>query len=60
MDALRNGLKEIEIILKVIKATNKIDYLKKEYDNFSRVMHDYTDAKSGFMVWKGAMEEKLC
>jgi superfamily II DNA or RNA helicase len=59
MDALRNGLKELEIILNEIKATSKIDYLKKEHDNFSRVMHDYSDAKSGFVVWKGAMEEKL-
>jgi superfamily II DNA or RNA helicase len=59
MDALRNGLKEIEIILNEIKATSKIDYLKKEHDNFSRVMHDYSDAKSGFVGWKGVMEEKL-
>lgn len=59
MDALRSGLKEIEIILNEIKATSKIDYLKKEHDNFSRVMHDYSDAKSGFVAWKGAMEEKL-
>ncbi len=59
MDALRNGLKEIEIILNEIKATSKIDYLKKEHDNFSRVMHDYSDAKSGFVVWKGSVEEKL-
>jgi superfamily II DNA or RNA helicase len=59
MDALRNGLKEIEIILNEIKATSKINYLKREHDNFSRVMHDYSDAKSGFVVWKGAVEEKL-
>jgi superfamily II DNA or RNA helicase len=59
MDALRNGLKEIEIILNEIKATSKIDYLKKEHDNFTRVMHDYGDAKSGFVGWKGVMEEKL-
>jgi superfamily II DNA or RNA helicase len=59
MDALRNGLKEIEIILNEIKATSKIDYLKREHDNFSRVMHDYSDAKSGFVGWKGVMEEKL-
>jgi superfamily II DNA or RNA helicase len=59
MDALRNGLKEIEIILNEIKATSKIGYLKKEHDNFSRVMHDYSDAKSGFVFWKGGMEEKL-
>ena len=59
MDALRNGIKEIEITLNEIKATSKIDYLKTAHDNFSRIMHDYSDAKSGFVQWKGALEEKL-
>ena len=59
MDALRKGLKEIETILNDIKATSKLDYLRKEHDNFSRVIHDYTDVKSGFTAWKGMLEEKL-
>ena len=59
MDALRQGLKEIETILQQIKATGKPDYIRKEDYNFSRVVHDYTDAKSGFTVWKGALEERL-
>jgi superfamily II DNA or RNA helicase len=59
MDALRKGLKEIEIILNDIKATSKLDYLRKEHDNFSRIIHDYTDIKSGFTAWKGVLEEKL-
>ncbi len=59
MDALRSGLKEIESILNDIKATSKLDYLKKEHDNFSRVIHDYADIKSGFTAWKAMLEEKL-
>jgi len=59
MDALRKGLKEIEIILNEIKATSKLDYLRKQQNNFSRIIHDYTDAKSGFTAWKGLLEEKL-
>lgn len=59
MDALRKGLKEIETILNEIKATSKQDYLRKEHDNFSRVIHDYTDVKSGFVAWKGMLEGKL-
>ncbi len=58
-DALRLGLKEIEIILNEIKATSKLDYLRKEHCNFSRVIHDYNDTKSGFTIWKGMLEEKL-
>ena len=59
MDALRKGLKEIETILNEIKGTSKQDYLKKKHDNFSRVIHDYADGKSGFVAWKGMLEEKL-
>ena len=59
MDALRKGLKEIEAILNDIKATSKLDYLRQEHDNFSRVIHDYADIKSGFTAWKGMLEEKL-
>jgi len=59
MDALRKGLKEIETILNEIKATGKPDYLRKEHENFSQVIHDYADVKSGFTVWNGMLEEKL-
>jgi superfamily II DNA or RNA helicase len=59
IDALRKGLKEIETILNDIKATSKLDYLRQEHDNFSRVIHDYADIKSGFIAWKGMLEEKL-
>lgn len=59
IDSLRTGLKEIEDILKEIKASNKQNYLSKEHNNFSRVIHDYSDSKSGFIFWKGMMEEKL-
>ena len=59
IDALRAGLKEIEMILQEIKATGKHDYLKKEHTNFSRVIHDYSDSNKGFIQWKAALEEKL-
>jgi hypothetical protein len=59
MDALRQGLKEIESIIQEIRATGKPDYIRKEDYNFSRVVHDYTDTKSGFTVWKGTLEERL-
>jgi superfamily II DNA or RNA helicase len=58
-EALRLGLKEVDAILKEIRETGKQDYLKKDHDNFSRVMHDYSDDKSGFVSWKGMLEEKL-
>lgn len=59
INALRTGLKEIEDIFNEIKASSKQNYLSKEHNNFSRVIHDYSDSKSGFIFWKGMMEEKL-
>ena len=59
MDALRKGLNEIEITLNEIKANSKQDYLRQEHENFSRVIHDYSDVKSGFTAWKGMLEAKL-
>lgn len=58
-ESLRTGLSQVDAILKEIQATGKQDYLKKEHDNFSRVMHDYSDAKNGFVSWKGMLEEKM-
>jgi hypothetical protein len=59
VEALRTGLKEIEVILQEIKATSKQDYLKKEHNNFSRIIHDYADNKKGFIQWKDALEKRL-
>lgn len=59
MEALRNSLNEVNIILNEIQKTGKQDYLKKEHDNFSRVMHDYSDANSGFVSWKAMLKEKI-
>ena len=58
-EALRAGLKEVDAVLKEIKETGKQDYLKKDHANFSRIMHDYSDAKSGFVIWKGMLEMQL-
>jgi hypothetical protein len=59
MDALRKGLNEIETTHNEIKANSNQDYLRQEHYNFSRVIHDYSDVKSGFIAWKGMLELKL-
>jgi hypothetical protein len=59
IDALRKGLNEIEDILNDIKSTSKQEYLKKEHSNFSRIVHDYSDVKKGFVLWKGMLEQLL-
>ena len=59
MDALRNGLSEIEGVLNEIRNSGKQDYLNKDHPNFSRIKHDYSGDKQGFTVWKGGLEERL-
>lgn len=58
-ESLRIALAEIETILKDIKRNGRQTFLEKENTNFSRVVHDYSDVKKGFVIWKGLLEEKL-
>jgi superfamily II DNA or RNA helicase len=58
-ESLRIKLEEIETILRDIKQNGRQAFLEKENDNFSRVVHDYSDATKGFVAWKGMLEEKL-
>jgi hypothetical protein len=57
-EALRAGLNEV-IVLNEMSQLGKLDYLRKDHDNFSRIVHDYSDVKRGFIIWKGMLEQKL-
>ena len=59
MDSLKQKLKEIYGALNLIRNHGRQAYLDKESSNFSRIQHDYTDARTGFMKWKGMLEERL-
>lgn len=58
-EALRVTLDQIEEIITGIKKSGRQDYLKQEHPNFSRIWHDYSDPKKGFITWKGILEERL-
>ncbi len=49
----------IEAIITDIKKSGRQDYLKQEHPNFSRIWHDYSDAKKGFVTWKDVLDERL-
>ena len=34
-------------------------FLASPASNFSRIVHDYTDERKGFMVWKDMLEERV-
>lgn len=58
-EALKKTIEQIETDLFVIQQKGRQNFLEKELDNFSRIVHDYTDAKKGFVTWKGMVEEKI-
>ncbi len=58
-EALRIAVKEIEVSLNEMKQTGRSSYIKKAPEYFSRIIHDYSDVKKGFVDWKGLLEERL-
>jgi superfamily II DNA or RNA helicase len=56
---LRNTLAAVESVIGEIKRNGREHFLEKEREDFSRVLHDYSDAKKGFILWKGLVEERI-
>ena len=56
---LKAKLKEIDEQLSIIRNKGRQVFLEKQPTNFSRILHDYTNAKKGFIVWKDLLEEQI-
>ncbi|MBX2887775.1 MAG: DEAD/DEAH box helicase family protein [Ferruginibacter sp.] len=56
---LKIKLKEIDEQLSVIRNKGRQVFLKNQPENFSRVLHDYSDEKKGFIIWKDLLEEQI-
>jgi len=52
-------IKQIDKELNIIKEKGRQTYLETNPQNFSRIMHDYSDSNKGFATWKGQLEERL-
>ncbi|TAL63372.1 MAG: DEAD/DEAH box helicase [Bacteroidetes bacterium] len=57
--ALKNKLKEIDSYIGKIRTTGRQEYLGSQTDGFSRIVHDYSDERKGFVIWKDLLEERL-
>lgn len=57
--ALKDVLKKIDQDLHKIKNEGRQEFLKSNPENFSRILHDYSDERKGFVIWKCALEERL-
>lgn len=56
---LMETVKQIDKEFNIIRDKGRQAYLETNPQNFSRVMHDYSNDNKGFIVWKGQLEERL-
>jgi superfamily II DNA or RNA helicase len=52
-------VKQIDSQLSIIRENGRQAFLENSPDNFTRILHDYSDNKKGFIVWKSAIEELI-
>ncbi|WP_353158786.1 DEAD/DEAH box helicase family protein [Myroides odoratus] len=56
---LIDTIKQIDKELNIIREKGRQSYLETNPQNFSRIVHDYSDDNKGFTIWKGLLEERL-
>jgi len=52
-------LQSVDQDLNIIRNKGRQTFLEKHPENFSRLIHDYSDERKGFVVWKDQLEERL-
>lgn len=57
---LKASIKEIDQTLSIIQKQGRKYFLSTNPENFSKVLHDYTEAKKGFIIWKDNLEALIC
>ena len=55
--SLIDEVKQIDNQLSSIREKGRQTFLENSPENFARIMHDYSDNKKGFIIWKSALEE---
>jgi len=55
--SLIEEVKQIDNQLNIIREKGRQTFLENSPDNFTRILHDYSDNKKGFIIWKSAIEE---
>jgi superfamily II DNA or RNA helicase len=56
---LMEEVKQIDSQLNIIRDKGRQNFLENSPDNFTRILHDYSDNKKGFIIWKSAIEELI-
>jgi len=56
---LKSQLKTIDEQLSIIRNKGRQTFLNTKPENFSRILHDYSDRQKGFVIWKDLLEERI-
>jgi len=56
---IKSQLKAIDEQLSIIRNKGRQTFLETKPENFSRILHDYTDTQKGFVIWKDMLEERI-
>ena len=59
IETLKNKLQEIDSQIETIRNKGRQFFLEQGPTNFSRILHDYSDERKGFVIWKDQLEERL-
>lgn len=57
--SLIEEVKQIDNQLSIIREKGRQAFLENSPDNFTRILHDYSENKKGFIIWKSALEETI-
>lgn len=56
---LKSQLKTIDEQLSIIRNKGRQTFLDTKPENFSKILHDYSDTQKGFVIWKDLLEERI-
>ena len=59
LSALKSALILIDQDLSIIKSKGRQYFLENEPPNFSRIIHDYSDDRKGFVCWREMLEGEM-
>lgn len=57
--ALQQNISALDQDLNIIRNKGRHFFLENQPSNFSRILHDYSDERKGFIIWKNMLEERL-
>lgn len=57
--SLQSSLIKIDQDLDLMRNKGRQIFLENQFENFSKIIHDYSDERKGFVLWKDSLEERL-